>query len=204
VLGSIGTVAIYVTFLLLEQHSFKSKIAALFPDAGREERVHGLLARIGTEIQTYLWLKTVLGLLPAVLSYGVMKLVGLDLAGFWALLIFALSYIPYIGAWLGVIFPTALAAVQFGTPGPVLVTVGALAAVQFTTGSILEPRIMGRGLNLSPVVLLLSLAFWGTIWGVVGMFMAVPLMVVIMIVCAHIEATRPIAMLMSADGRLRT
>jgi predicted PurR-regulated permease PerM len=203
-LGSIGTVAVYVTFLLLEQHSFNRKIAALFPDAAREGRVHGVLARIGAEIQTYVWLKTVLGLLPAASSYAVMKLVGLDLAGFWALLIFALSYIPYIGAWLGVIFPTALAAVQFGAPAPVLATAAALALVQFTTGSILEPRIMGRGLNVSPVVMLLSLAFWGTIWGVVGMFMAVPLMVVIMIVCSHVEATRPIAVLMSADGQLRT
>jgi AI-2 transport protein TqsA len=202
--GSVGTVAVYVTFLLLEQHSFNSKIAALFPDAAREARVHRILERIGDEIQTYVWLKTVMSLLPALASYVVMKSVGLDLAEFWALLIFAMNYIPYIGAWLGVIFPTLLAAVQFGTLGPVLATAGALAVVQFTTGSILEPRIMGKGLNLSPVVMLLSLAFWGTIWGVVGMFMAVPLMVVIMIVCSHVEGTRSIAVLMSADGELRT
>jgi predicted PurR-regulated permease PerM len=202
-LGSFGTVAVYVTFLLLEQHSFNSKIAALFPDPAREARVHGVLDRVATEIQTYVWLKTVMSLLPALASYVVMKIVGLDLAEFWALLIFALNYIPYIGAWLGVIFPTALAAVQFGTLGPVISTAGALTLVQFTSGSILEPRIMGKGLNLSPVVMLLSLAFWGTIWGVVGMFMAVPLMVVVMIFCSHVEATRPIAVLMSANGELR-
>lgn len=203
VAGSIGTVAVYVTFLLLEQHSFSSKIAALFPDTAREARVHRVLERIGAEVQRYVWLKTVMSLLPALASYVVMKIVGLDLAEFWALLIFAMNYIPYIGAWLGVIVPTILAAVQFGAIAPVLWTAGPLSIVQFTTGSILEPRIMGQGLNLSPVVMLLALAFWGTIWGVVGMFLAVPLMVVIMIVCSQVEATRPIGVLMSANGQLR-
>jgi predicted PurR-regulated permease PerM len=72
------------------------------------------------------------------------------------------------------------------------------------SGSIIEPRLMGKGLNLSPVVMLLSLSMWGTIWGIVGMFLAVPLMVVVMIVCAHFESTRGLAVLMSADGELRT
>jgi len=132
---------------------------------------------------------------------GVMRL---DLAEFWALLIFALNYIPYIGAWLGVIFPTLLAAAQFGDPGRVFGIAAALAVVQFTTGSVLEPRVMGRGLNLSPVIMLLSLAFWGTVWGVVGMLLAVPLMVVIMIVCAHVDSLRPVAVLLSADGKPAT
>jgi AI-2 transport protein TqsA len=202
--GIVGTVAIYVVFLLLEQHSFNSKIAALFPDADREARVHRILERVGAQVESYVWLKTVMSALPALVSYVVMKIVGLDMAEFWALLIFGMNYIPYFGAWLGVIIPTILAAIQFGTLAPVLWIAGALTIVQFTTGSILEPRIMGQGLNLSPVVMLLSLAFWGTIWGVVGMFMAVPLMVVIMIVCSHVEATRPIAVLMSANGEVRT
>jgi predicted PurR-regulated permease PerM len=130
--------------------------------------------------------------------------VGIDLAEFWALLIFSLSYIPYIGAWLGVIFPTALALVQFETLTPFLITAGLLALVQFACGSILEPRIMGKGLNISPMVMLLSLSIWGAIWGVVGMFLAVPLTVVVMIVCSHFAPTRPLAILLSADGTVRT
>jgi AI-2 transport protein TqsA len=202
--GSIGTVLLYVTFILLEQHSFPRKIAALFPDREREERVHRMLHRMGDEIQTYVWLKTVISLLAAGGTYVVLKLVGVDLAEFWALLTFALNFIPYIGAWLSVIFPSVLSLLQFGALGPFFATVGGLSVVQFTTGSILEPRVMGQGLNLSPVVMLLALAVWGTVWGVVGMFLAVPLMVVIMIVCSYFEATRPIAILMSANGELRT
>jgi AI-2 transport protein TqsA len=203
VVASIGTVAVYVVFLLLEQHSFNKKIAALFPDSAREASVRRLLQRIGREIQTYVWLKTLTSLLTAFGSYVVMKAVGVDLADFWALLIFALNFIPYIGALLGVIFPTALALIQFDTLRPFVETAVALAVVQFTVGSILEPRFMGKGLNLSPVIMLLGLAVWGAIWGIVGMFLAVPLMVVFMIVLSQFAATRPIAVLMSSDGELR-
>ena len=203
VVASIGTVVIYVVFLLLEQHGFNKKSAALFPDSAREASVHRVLQRIGRDIQTYVWLKSLTSLVAGFGSYMVMKVVGVDLAEFWALLIFALNFIPYIGASLGVIFPTALALIQFGTLRPFVVTAVALMVVQFTVGNILEPRLMGKGLNLSPVVMLLGLAVWGTIWGIVGMFLAVPLMVVSMIVFSQFGTTRPIAVLMSADGELR-
>jgi predicted PurR-regulated permease PerM len=204
VLGSVGTIAIYTVFLLLEQHHFDAKIRALFPDPEREALVRRILRRIGAEIQTYVWLKTVISGLTAVACYAVMKGIGLDMAEFWALLIFALNFIPYIGSWLGVIFPAFLALVQFESLTPFVVTTVALTIIQFTGGSIVEPRLMGTGLNVSPVVMLLSLALWGVMWGVVGMFLAVPITVVVMIVCSHFTCTRPIAILMSADGALRS
>ena len=202
-IGSIGTVAIYVAFLLLEQHSFDKKIAALCPNPAREALLRRILTRIGSETQTYVLLKTLTSLLTGFASYVVMKIVGLDYAAFWALLIFALNYIPYIGALSGVVFPTLLALVQFDTFTPFVITTISLTVVQFVIGSILEPRIMGKGLNLSPVIMLLSLVVWGTIWGVAGMFLAVPLMVVVMIVFSNFESTRPIAILMSASGELQ-
>ena len=199
-LGSLGAVSIYVVFLLVERHSMDQKIAALFPDAAREALVHRILERIGKEIQSYVLYKTLFSAVTALASYAIMKAVGVDFAEFWSLLIFALNFIPYIGAWLGTIFPAVLTLVQFETLRPFLVVTFGLAAVQFLLGSIIEPRIMGSGLNLSPVVMLLSLGAWGTVWGIPGMFLAVPLMVAVMIVCSHFEATRPIAVLMSADG----
>src|SRR5215471_2745818 len=199
-IGSIGTVAVYVVFLLLEQHSLDKKIAALCHGAEREDLTHRILDRIGSQIQTYVWLKTVMSLFVGFGSYLVMKIVGVDFAEFWALLIFALNYIPYIGSMLGVIFPSVLALFQFPTLKPFFVTAVILIIIQFTTGSIIEPKLMGKGLNLSPVVMLLSLSVLGTIWGLVGMLLAVPLMVVIMIVCSQFESTRRVAILMSADG----
>lgn len=202
--GSFGTVAIYTVFLLLEQNNFPKKIAALFPDAERQALAHRILERIGAEIQTYVWLKTVISAGTSVACYVVMRAVGLDLAVFWALLIFGLNYIPYIGSWLGVILPAFMALVQFDTLTTFMLTTGALALIQFVGGSVIEPRLMGTGLNISPVVMLLSLSVWGAVWGIVGMFLAVPLMVVIMIICSHITATRPVAVLMSANGELKT
>lgn len=202
VIGSFGTVIIYTVFLLLEEHSIDRKIAALFADTERRAIAHRILHQIGAEVQTYVWLKTVLSMATTLASYAVMKWVGLDLAEFWALLIFWLNFIPYIGAWSGVIFPALLALLQFDAPGPIVVIAGALTVIQFTSGVLVEPRVIGTGLNLSPVVILLSLAIWGSIWGVIGMFLAVPMMVVLMIVCAHFDSTRPIAILMSADGQL--
>jgi hypothetical protein len=163
-----------------------------------------ILDRIGAEIQTYVWLKTLISAATAAACYVVMKVAGLDLAEFWALLIFALNFIPYIGSWLGVIFPAFLALVQFESPASILMIVVGLTLIQFTGGSIVEPRLMGTGLNVSPVFMLLSLALWGAIWGVIGMLLAVPIMVVFMIVCSHVSATRPIAILLSADGILRS
>jgi predicted PurR-regulated permease PerM len=93
--------------------------------------------------------------------------------------------------------------VQFESLTPFLVTAGALAIVQFACGSLIEPRIMGKGLNISPLVMLLSLSVWSAIWGIVGMFLAVPLMVVVMIVCSHFAVTRPVAVLLSAQGQLK-
>jgi predicted PurR-regulated permease PerM len=201
--GRTGTVAVYVVFLLLEQHSLDKKIAALCTRPAREALMHRILQRIGSQIQTYVWLKTVMSVAVGIGSYLVMKIIGVDFAEFWALLIFALNYIPYLGSLFGVIFPSVLALVQFPTLTPSLVTAGVLTVLQFTCGSIIEPRLMGKGLNLSPVVMLLALSVWGRIWGIVGMFLAVPLMVAVMIICSHFESTRGIAVLMSADGELR-
>lgn len=202
-IASFGAVTVYTLFLVLEGHSYEKKIAGLFPDPDRQALVKRILERIGSEIQSYIWYKTVFSAATTLASYSVMKLVGLDLAEFWALLIFFLNFIPYIGAWSGVVFPSLTALVQFETLTPIVLTIGALAIIQFTGGSIIEPKVMGTGLNISPVVMLLSLSVWGTIWGIAGMFLAVPLMVVIMIVCSHFEQTRPIAILMSADGQVR-
>ena len=200
--GSSLTIAIYTVFLLLEGHSYEKKIRALFPQPERQALVNRILDRIGAEIQAYIWYKAVFSAATTLASYAIMKYAGLDLAEFWALLIFFLNFIPYLGAWAGVILPALTAIVQFDTPAPILLTIAALAVVQFIGGNIIEPRVMGTGLNISPVVMLLSLSVWGTIWGVAGMFLAVPLMVVLMIVCSHFESTRPIAILMSANGQV--
>lgn len=197
-----GTIVLYVVFLLVEQNSFDRKIGALAADPDREKILRKTLDHIGMQIQSYVWVKTILSILTGAVSYAVLALVGVDFAGFWAVLIFLLNYIPYIGSLIGVIFPTLLTLLQFEGWGPFLIVAVGLAAVQIFVGNILEPRIMGQSLNLSPLVLLLSLAIWGSVWGVAGMFLSVPIMVTLLIVLSHFPQTRPLAILMSQDGHI--
>jgi predicted PurR-regulated permease PerM len=198
--GSIGLVALYVAFLLLEQGTFGRKIDALFPDPARAASARAMLARIERRIERYLWIKTLMSAATAALSWCVLAAVGCGNAGFWALFIFVLNYIPFLGSLLGVLFPTLLMLVQFGSFGPALTVAAGLATIQFSLGNVIEPRLMGRSLNLSPVAIMVSLAVWGGLWGLAGMFLCVPIMVSVMIVCAQFPSTRPLAILLSADG----
>jgi AI-2 transport protein TqsA len=202
VAGSAGIVIVYVVFLLLEQSMFERKLHALLPDPGRAERLHRLLARIARQIQSYLWVKTLSSLLAGTVSFAIMWTVGVDFAAFWALVIFLLNFIPIIGALLGVTFPSLLALVQFEALGPFLATSLSLTAAQFVVSNFIEPRLMGRKLHLSPLVIILSLAFWGGLWGVVGMILCIPIMVIVMIICAHFAPTRPVAIVLSSDGEI--
>ena len=132
----------------------------------------------------------------------VLVAVGLDLAGFWAFVIFLLAYIPTIGSLLGVIFPALMALLQFGGISEFLIIAVGLGAAQLVIGNVLEPRMMGRSLNLSSLVVIVSLAVWGSLWGVTGMFLSVPITVVLMIILAQFKQTRPIAILLSANGKV--
>jgi AI-2 transport protein TqsA len=128
---------------------------------------------------------------------------GLSGAGFWGVLAFALNFMPTIGTFLGVAFPALYALLQFETLQELFILVGALAALQFVAGNILVPKMMWDRLNLSQFVVILSLFAWGAVWGVTGMFLAVPVTVIMMIVFAQFETTRPIAILLSRDGSIR-
>lgn len=202
-IGNIGAIFLYVVFLLLEQHSFPLKLDALFSDPARREKVRNVLAAIEKQIRAYLWLKTLTSSLTAIASFVIMVVVGLEYADMWAILIFILNFIPYLGSLIGVAVPALFGIVQFHQILPVLVLVAGLSAVQVAVGNFLEPRLLGKGLNISPLVMLLGLAVWGSLWGGAGMFLSVPLLVITMIVLSCIPVTRPVAVLMSQDGRLR-
>ncbi len=203
-IGNLGLVLIYVLFLLLEQNTFSRKIDALFPHSDRRQSAQDVLQQINNEIQVYLGIKTLLSVITGLVSYFILRMVGVDYAEFWGVTIFLLNYIPTIGSIIATIFPATLALIQFDTVTPAVVVVTTLTAVQFAIGNLLEPRMMGNTLNLSPLVVLLTLALWGSIWGVVGMFLSVPLTVIALIVLSHWEPTRPIAILLSSHGELKT
>ncbi len=196
-------IALYVVFLFVEQHFFKQKMNALFPQAGHRQVADSIIIHILKDTQTYLGLKTLLSLTTATASWVIMKSVNLDFAEFWALLIFFLNFIPNLGAIVATAFPALLALIQFQNWFPFAVVTSGIVLVQFIVGNLLEPRYLSKSLNLSPLVILFALALWGAIWGVLGMFLAVPITVMMLIVFAHFESTRPIAILLSQDGYIK-
>jgi len=201
--GKLGLIIVYVLFLLMSQGFYGQKLDALFPDSTRRSRIQRIIEHMQGEIQSYLWIKTLASMLTGLISYAVLAAVGVDFASFWAFVIFLLNYIPTIGSIIGVVFPALLTLVQFDTPGPFLIVALGLGAIQFTIGNILEPRFQGASLGLDPLALILALIAWGMLWGVAGMFLAVPITVIIMIVLSQFEGGRAIAILMSKDGKLK-
>jgi predicted PurR-regulated permease PerM len=125
-----------------------------------------------------------------------------DFAVFWAALAGLLNYVPYIGSVLGVAFPVAFATMQFADPGAVIAVLLSLAAAQFFIGFFLDQYLMGNSLNLSPFVILVSLAAWSALWGVPGAFLAVPITACLALVFAEFEGTRPVAILLSRNGEV--
>ena len=193
-------VLVYMGFLIASRHVMERKAVRLF--TAREERQEALkvFLRIRDGIERYLWIQTVTGLMIAVASWLVMAVIGLENALFWAFLIFVVNYVPIFGAIAGIVLPALFAVVQFGAYGQAVLILGALWGITFVVGNIVLPRMQGDSLNMDPLVVLLSLAFWGALWGVPGMFLSTPLTVLAMVILAQFDGSRWIAILLSADG----
>jgi len=197
-----GIVLIYAGFFFVEQVKFRRKLSIIFAGQAHQARLGSVLEQIDRDIRVYLRIKTTLAVATAGLAYVVMRWVGVDFAGFWAVMVFFFYYIPTVGSVLAIVAPALLTLVQFDHLSPFLIVLFVIGTIQVVMANVIEPAIMGRSLNLSPLVVIVSLMVWGTIWGVVGMFLCVPIMVVLLIVLAHFETTRPVAVLLSADGRI--
>ena len=201
--GNAFLILLYVTFLLLEYRTLDHKLAAMFPHPERLEWVRATLAKIGRKTRTYIAVKTLVSLLVGGLSYAALLFFGVDFAGFWALFIFILNFIPYIGSLIAVIFPTILTLLQFGSPSLFITVLAVLTGIQVFVSSALEPRLMGKSLNLGPLIILIALSVWGALWGVTGMILSVPITVIVTIILAEFTKTRPIAVLMSERGDVK-
>lgn len=193
-------VLIYLGFLLASRHAFERKAVKLF--RGRDERQEALhvFVHIRDSVEKYLWIQSVAGAAIALFSGVLMIAIHLENVFFWAFLIFILNFIPIVGAAVAIILPSLFALVQFDGYAPALILLGGLFAIVFLVGNVVLPRLQGDSLNVDPLVVLMSLGFWGTIWGFPGMFLSTPLTVLSMVILAQFEGSRWIAVLLSADG----
>ncbi len=199
---TITLIVLYMGFMFVERGAFRTKLERLFPDPDHSERVHTVIISISDSVQRYFSIKLFVSALTGMAAYVVMKPMGLDFAETWALLAVLLNFIPNIGSAVATILPAIVALVQFDTLGPFAIVFFGVGSIQLMIGNFVEPALMGRSLNLSPLVIILSLTFWAFVWGFVGMFLSVPIMVIVLIVCSHIPAWRPAAVLLSRDGRI--
>ena len=195
-------VLLYVLFFLIEQRMFGRKMVALGLDLNKANKLSITLKHINSAMRTYLGVKTLTSMVTAVLSWIVFEAVGIDYALFWGFLIFIFNYIPTVGSVVATFMPGLLALVQFETLTPFLVIVIGVSAIQVAVGNILEPRLMGNTLNISPLVVVLSLILWSMLWGIVGMLLSVPITVATIIICAQFPTTRSVAILLSRNGKI--
>jgi len=199
--ATVIVVALYACFLLVERSNLDVKITAIARSPEHARRIRQVITDINARVGAYLALKTFLGVLLGALSYVIMRFAGLEFAGFWAVMIALLNYVPYIGSFLSVVLPGLMALAQFGGAGESVQIMMSLAVVQFLIGNFLDPYIMGNSLNLSPFAILVSLAVWVALWGVPGAFLAVPITAMMTIIFSEFPGTRPIAILLSQNGK---
>jgi len=201
---SFGTVLVtallYAIFLATELDDLPNKTRKAFSKDKQAENAIDLTHRINARIADYLGAKTLVNVILGAISLVILLILGVEYALFWALLIALFNYIPYIGSVIGVIFPVMMAFLQTGSWLSGVIAFITLMAAQIYVGSFLEPKMLGRSVNLSPFVVLLALSFWVVIWGSVGAILAVPLTAVIMIILSEIPSARPIAIMMSEKG----
>ncbi len=202
-LASSGLILIYVMFLFLEQGNFDGKITALFGEGQNDGDARKILSRIRDDIQKYITIKVFTSTMTGLCSYGLLLFLGVDFPAVWGLLIFLLNFIPTVGSIIATIFPALIALAQADGYTLFLIVLFGIGALQVLIGNILEPRMMGSSFNLSPIVILLNLALWGTIWGIIGMFLCVPFLIIITIILSHFPQTRALAVILSSDGKLR-
>ncbi|HEY0446778.1 MAG TPA: AI-2E family transporter, partial [Allosphingosinicella sp.] len=146
---------------------------------------------------------TLTGVMLAAVSGLIMVAVGLDNALFWTIVLFLLSFIPVVGVTVGSVAPALFALLQFPTLWQAAIVFGGIQVAAFIVGNLIYPRMQADTQNIDPVATILALSFWGFLWGIPGAFLAVPLTLMLMIVCSQFENTRWVAVLLSNDGRPR-
>jgi predicted PurR-regulated permease PerM len=199
---SMGMVFVYMIFMFVEQSTFNQKFSALFPSKRQSKKSRYILDSIDYNMKKYLFVKTTISAITGILSFVWLQLIGVEFAGVWAFIVFVTSYIPTIGAIVACSLPILYSLVTAPSLQQPLLTAVGLIALQIIFGNILEPKFTGKTLNLSTLAILINLVFWGMLWGVAGMFFSVPMLVAIFIICAQFDSTRPIAILLSADGNI--
>ncbi|MDW7771510.1 MAG: AI-2E family transporter [Desulfobulbaceae bacterium] len=188
-----------LVFILLEATGFPDKLKAVAHDEKSSFNEYGQIVR---GVNKYMLLKTATSLFTGVMVAVVLEIIGVDFAVMWGLVAFLLNFVPTVGSIIAAIPSVLLALVQLG-PGPAMTVAGSYLVINVLIGNILEPRIMGSGIGLSPMVIWMTMAFWGWVLGPVGMLLSVPLTMTLKIALHTNENTRWISLLLGSNADAR-
>ena len=201
IVANSAVVIVYVIFFLMEETAERIKLEKLFPVKGAQyKKFTNNLKSVNNSIRYYIWSMTAISLVTGLVSYFILLIMNVEYAFLWSFLIFILNFIPYIGPLISSLFPAIFAVITTGNLLQFIYVFAAMEGVQIIIGSFIQPMVMGKGTNLSPITVIVSLAFWGMLWGIVGMILAVPITAVVVIVCSQIPSLRFIAILLSEKG----
>ena len=194
---SIGLIFVYLLFLMFERGTFVRKISKFYPDE-QGRRVSIVVRRIIREVERYLVIKSVISLATGICVGLLCYFVGYNLYFLAGLMAFAFNFIPSIGSIVVTILITGLSVIQF-MPNfvPVLIILGGIVVIEMIIGNLIDPKISGDQLNISPFMLLLSLAFWGYVWGVIGMLFSVPFLSVLKIISSHVKQLKFVELILT-------
>jgi len=194
--GTLGMVILFVIFMLIEDPLSFKKLRYAFPEGRTSVRISRMIRDITQQVSRYLTVKLLISSGTGILVGVTLWLIGLDFALMWGVFAVLLNFIPNIGSMLVMIITIVMSLIQFYPDwNPIIATMIIMPIIQVLMGNILDPKLSGDQLDLSPLFILISLVFWGWIWGIVGMFLAVPLLGTMKIICANISFLRPISII---------
>jgi predicted PurR-regulated permease PerM len=194
-------VMIYLGFLLASRAGFSKKLDQLYDTQLHRDQARRVFNSIRNAVEDYVRLVTFKALLIALVAFGVMMILGVHWALFVAFLVFLAAFVPIVGAFAGALIPALVALAQFGDPTKPGMILAGLGVAVFLIDNVLMPKLQGDELNIDPLLVLISIGFWGVMLGAPGALLSTPLTVTVMAIAAEFSGSRWLAILISRDGK---
>ena len=196
-IASAVVMLILLYFLLAYDGVFLTKIIKVTPRLGDKKRAVSIMREIETQISRYLVTITVINIGLGLAVGTTVYFLGLRNPIMWGVMVAILNFVPYLGALTGIICMTLGAVLSYDSLGYALIFPGSYMLIAILEGNFITPWVLGRSLTLNPVIILIALAFWGWMWGISGMILAVPILATFKIFCDHIEPLAPVSEFLS-------
>ena len=196
-LTSVALLFILLYFLLAHDGVFLAKVIKLIPRLEDKKRAVSIARQIEAHVSKYLLLTTLINVSLGIAVGATVGLLGLRNPIMWGVLVAVVNFVPYLGPLVGIICMTIGAVLSFDSLGYAMIFPAAYFVIATIEGNFITPMVMGHSLTLNPVIILLSLTFWGWMWGITGVILAVPILAACKIFCAHIKEMEPVAEFLS-------